>query len=59
MLKDVQNGRNCEIDFINGIVCKQGEKVGVSMPLCQKIVEIVHGIEDGIHKIGYENVEKF
>ena len=59
MLKDVQNGRKCEIDFINGIVCKQGEKVGVSTPLCQKIVEIVHGIEDGIHKIGYENVEKF
>ncbi len=59
MLKDVQNGRKCEIDFINGIVCRQGEKVGVSTPLCQKIVEIAHGIEDGLYKIDYKNTELF
>jgi len=59
MLKDVQNGKKCEIDFINGLVCREGEKTGISTPLCQKIVEIVHGIEDGVYKIGYENVEKF
>ena len=59
MLKDIQNGRKCEIDFVNGIVVKEGEKVGVKTPLCQKIVEITHGIENGFYKIGYENMDFF
>lgn len=59
MLKDVQNGRKCEIDYVNGVVVKAGEKAGVSTPLCQKIVEIVHGIENGLYEIAYENVDFF
>lgn len=59
MLKDIQNGRKCEIDFVNGAVITEGEKVGVKTPLCQKIVEIVHAIEDGIYEIGYQNTELF
>ena len=46
MLKDVQNGRKCEIDFINGVVSKEGARVGVETPLCDKVVELVHGIEN-------------
>ncbi len=57
MLKDVQNGKKCEIDFVNGIVCKEGERVGVKTPLCQKIVELVHGIEDGLYQIGDQNAD--
>jgi 2-dehydropantoate 2-reductase len=59
MLKDIQNGRKCEIDFVNGVVVREGEKVGVKTPFCQKIVEITHGIEDGIYQIGYQNTELF
>ena len=59
MLKDVENGRKCEIDFINGIVVKEGEKVGVETPLCAQIVEIVHGIENGLYETDYRNVDFF
>jgi len=59
MLKDVENGRKCEIDFINGIVVKEGEKVGVETPLCRQIVEIVHGIENGLYETSYENMDFF
>ena len=59
MLKDIQNGRKCEIDFVNGVVVNEGEKVGVKTPLCQKIVEITHGIEDGIYEISYQNTKLF
>ena len=59
MLKDVQNGRKCEIDFINGVVCKEGEKVGVETPLCKQVVEMVHGIENGLYEIDYRNVDFF
>ena len=59
MLKDVQNGRRCEIDFVDGIVVETGEKAGVKTPLCRKVVEIVHGIEEGVYKISYQNVDLF
>ena len=59
MLKDVQNGRKCEIDFINGVVCKEGARVGVATPLCEKVVELVHGIENGLYEIDYRNTDFF
>lgn len=59
MLKDVENGRKCEIDFIDGIVCAEGKKVNVPTPYTEKIVEIVHGIENGLYEISYENIDFF
>lgn len=59
MLKDVQNGKKCEIDFVNGVVCKEGARVGVKTPLCEKIVELVHGIENGLYEIEYANMHFF
>jgi 2-dehydropantoate 2-reductase len=59
MLKDVQNGRKCEIDFIDGVVCKEGVRVGVETPLCNQVVEIVHGIENGLYEIDYKNTDFF
>ena len=59
MLKDVQNGRKCEIDFIDGVVCREGEKVGVETPYCAKIVELVHGIENGLYEMDVKNVDFF
>lgn len=59
MLKDLENGRKCEIDFVNGVVVREGEKVGVKTPLCQKIVEITHGIEEGIYEISFQNTKLF
>ena len=59
MRKDVENGKKCEIDFINGAVCKAGKEVGVATPLCDKVVEIVHGIENGLYETSYQNVDFF
>lgn len=59
MLKDVQAGRKCEIDYIDGAVEKKGKEAGVETPLCEKIVEIVHGIENGLYEIAYDNVNFF
>jgi 2-dehydropantoate 2-reductase len=59
MLLDIAKGRKCEIDFINGIVCKEGKKIGVETPICEQIVEIVHGIENGLYEMDYRNVDFF
>ena len=58
-LEDIEKGRKCEIDYVNGVVCKEGAKVGVETPICQQIVEIVHGIENGLYETTYKNVEFF
>lgn len=59
MLKDVQNGRKCEIDYINGAVVREGKRVGVETPLCERVVSLVHDIENGLCEIDYRNVDFF
>lgn len=59
MLKDVQNGRKCEIEFINGAVVAAGRRVGVPTPLCEKVVALTHDIENGLCGIDYRNVDFF
>jgi 2-dehydropantoate 2-reductase len=41
MLQDLEKGRDCEINYINGVICEYGRRNGVSTPFNDKIVEIV------------------
>ena len=59
MLIDYRNGKKCEIDAINGVVCNEGDRVGVDTPFCDKVVEIVHGYEKGIGKPSCESLDAF
>lgn len=59
MLQDLEKGRKCEIDAINGVVCAYGDKYGVETPYNDKVCEIVHGIEDGKYKYSFANVKLF
>ncbi len=57
MLADIQKGRKCEIDYINGLVCKMGESTQTSTPLNTQIVELAHGIENGLYEISPKNLD--
>ena len=59
MMRDILAGRKCEIDYINGVVCKMGKAVGVETPLCEQIVEMTHGIENGLYEISPKNLDFF
>lgn len=59
MLTDYRNGKPCEIDAINGVVCREGDKAGIETPFCDKVVEIVHGYEKGKGKPSLESLEAF
>lgn len=59
MLQDLDHGRKCEVDFINGVVCKYGKKAGVPTPYNDLVVEIVHSIEDGKRKSAFDNLKLF
>jgi hypothetical protein len=45
MLQDLEKGKKTEVDSINGAVCAQGRKAGVPIPMNDKVVEIIHRIE--------------
>ena len=57
--RNSKNGKKCEIDYVNGVVSKIGKEVGVQTPLCDLVVEIVHGIENGLYEISYANLDFF
>ena len=59
MLQDLKKGKPCEVDAINGVVCEWGKKTGVSTPVNDKIVEIIHEIQDGRRKTGKDNLSLF
>lgn len=59
MLKDIRNGKKCEVDFVAGIVCKEGQKAGVETPVCSQVVDMIRGIENGLYEIDYKNVDFF
>lgn len=59
MLQDIEKGKKTEIDSINGVVCAYGRKVGCATPVNDKVVEIIHGIEDGKYKASFDNLKLF
>lgn len=59
MLQDLEKGKKCEIDAINGVVCEYGRRTGVKTPYNDKVVELVHEIENGKFSFGFDNVDKF
>lgn len=59
MLQDLRSGKKCEIDFINGVVCEYGKRYNISTPFDNRLVEIVHAIEDGQYPIAADNIRRF
>lgn len=59
MLQDLEKGKLTEVDAINGAVSDYGRKVGFPTPMNDKVVEIIHRIEKGELKPGFENLRYF
>ena len=59
MLQDIEKGKLTEVDAINGAVSDYGRKVGFPTPMNDKVVEIIHGIEKGELKPGFDNLKYF
>ena len=57
MLKDIENGRRCDVDYVCGALVKAGEVVGVETPTASSAVQLVHGIENGLYEITPENID--
>lgn len=59
MLQDIKNGKPCEVDAINGVVCEWGRKCGVPTPINDRIVEIIKKEQSGELKLEAANIRLF
>jgi len=59
MLQDLEKGKKCEIEGINGIMCKYGEKYNFPTPYNDMVVNIIHKIQQGKMKPSFDNLNLF
>ena len=59
MLQDLEKGKPTEVDAINGAVSDYGRKVGRPTPMNDRVVEIIHKIEQGELKPSVDNLKYF
>lgn len=59
MLQDIEQGRKTEVDAINGVVSSEGRKVGCPTPMNDRVVELIHKIENGELKACFDNIKYF
>lgn len=56
MLKDLEAGRHCDVDFVAGAAVKRGIDLGVETPMLLRAVSLVHDIENGLAEIAPETL---
>ncbi len=59
MLQDLEKGKLTEVDAINGAVSAYGRQVGCPTPMNDCVVQIIHDIEQGKLKPGFDNLRYF
>jgi len=47
MLQDIEMGKSCEVDSLNGVLSEQAKAAGVPTPINDKVIDIIHRIEQG------------
>ena len=59
MLQDLKRGKPCEVDAINGVVCRYGKNHRVPTPINDRIVEIIRKAEAGEMSLTKDNIRLF
>ena len=59
MLQDLEKGKSCEVDAINGVVCAWGRRCGVPTPFNDRIAEIIRKEQAGALRWRPENMRLF
>jgi 2-dehydropantoate 2-reductase len=57
MLHDLEKGRPCEVESLNGYLAEIATKAGVSAPVNDQVTKIIREIQDGKMSYGFSNLE--
>jgi 2-dehydropantoate 2-reductase len=58
-LRQIQRGIKTEVDFTLAYVVREGEKLHLRTPLCRKVLDMIHELEQGTRKLGLQNYDGF
>ena len=58
-LQSIEAGEKTEIDILNGFFVEHGDKFGVDTPVNDKLVQMIHEIEEGKRKCTPNNLAEF
>jgi ketopantoate reductase len=53
---DLERGNKTEVDYINGAIVREGERVGFDTPVNRMVVDMVKEIEAGHREMGVGNL---
>lgn len=53
MWHDLSNERKTEIDFINGAVCNNANKLGINSPMNNALISLIKSVENNQESIGF------
>ncbi len=59
MLQDIEKGKKCEVDSINGILSKEGRRAGTATAVNDLVVHMIGKIEANQAKPDWSNLEAF
>lgn len=57
MLQDLEKGRPCEVETLNGYLSRKSAEAGVATPVNDKVTEIIRGIEAGRYPLSFDNLD--
>ena len=57
MLRDLEAGRKCDVDFVAGACIEAGERKGIDCINLKRAVALVHDVENGLAEIAPESLE--
>jgi len=57
MLQDLEKGRPCEVETLNGYLSRKSAEAGVPTPVNDKVTEIIRGIQAGKYPLSFDNLD--
>ncbi len=56
MLADLRAGKRCDVDFVAGMVVREGLRLGAKTPVTARAVALVHEVENGLAETAPETI---
>lgn len=55
-LQSLERNEKTEIDYLNGYIVSKGKEMGIDLPVNERLVQLIHEIEEKKRKISIENL---
>lgn len=57
MLRDIEAGKRCDVDFVAGAAVRAGKEKGIDLPVMTAAIALVHDVENGLAEIAPDTLQ--